>query len=94
MVKTLYRKVGSKEYSAEKVEELLERLAIKGVIPESFRRNIEVRVEVYGMLEKQLRLSGAINYKNDIPLKERFLTMNEEEYFEYLFDEHRSLIMK
>jgi hypothetical protein len=51
LVKFLYKRVSEGHYKFEEVAYLLDYFVTNGLISESFRRNVEARLEVYQYLE-------------------------------------------
>lgn len=51
LVKFLYKRVSEGHYKLEEVAYLLDYFVTNGLISESFRRNVEARLEVYQYLE-------------------------------------------
>lgn len=68
---------------------LHEFVTIQHLIPESFKKNDDARLKVYDMLLK-LKSQKKINFEMT---KSEFLVMNEDVYFNMLFNECRSEIL-
>lgn len=97
LIKILYHRIAELGPEAEAAinKNLEEQLIKHGVIPESFKRNVDARVLVYRqLLERKHAMDGKRLLGLELPLLEDFIIKSEEKYFDFLFRNIRERILK